>query len=77
MKEITKNIIIAFLFIAVLILGQIIVSLIEKNDAINLELQSQVEKSSDLEMVLEDKFISDYLRRINTKQTFGFGDSIN
>lgn len=77
MNEKTKNIIIAILFVAILILGQLVVSLIEKNDAINLELQSQVEKTSDLEMVLEDKFVSDYLRRINTKQSFSVGNSIN
>lgn len=44
--------------------------LIDNKAKVELELQSQIEKASDLEMVMDDRLIKDYLRSdISTSST--------
>ena len=72
-----KNIIIAISFVVVIVLSNAIGNLLDKNEKLSVDLQTQIEKSSDLEMVLEDRFIKDYLRSISEKQSFSISNSIN
>ena len=57
-----KNIVIAISFVFIIVLSNAVGNLLDKNEKLSIDLQSQIEKSSDLEMVLEDKLISDYLQ---------------
>lgn len=61
-----RNFWIAVLFFMVLVLANAVGVLLDKNTELNNELQSQIEKASDLEMVVDDiqsdKLVKDYLR---------------
>ena len=72
-----KNIIIAISFVIVIVLSNAVGNLLDKNEKLSVDLQTQIERSSDLEMVLEDKFIKDYLRSISKKQNFSVSNSTN
>ena len=58
-----KNTLIAASFVLIIILANAVGTLIDQKEEVEIKLQTEIEKSSDLEMVLEDRFISDYLRR--------------
>lgn len=77
MNDTIKNVIIGIFFVLVLILAEAVGTLIDQKEQIEIKLQTEIEKSSDLEMTLEDKFISDYLRRSYTKSAVGFSNSNN
>lgn len=72
-----KNIIIAISFVVVIVLSNAVGNLLDKNEKLKINLQTEIEKSSDLEMVLEDKFIKDYLRSISQKQNISLSNSID
>ena len=61
-----KNFLIGLLLFIMIVLVNAVSILLDKNTELNTELQSQIEKASDLEMVVddmqEDKLIKDYLR---------------
>ena len=61
-----KNFMIGLLLFVMIVLVSVVGILLDKNTELNTELQSQIEKASDLEMVVddmqEDKLIKDYLR---------------
>ena len=61
-----KNFMIGLLLFIMIVLVNAVSILLDKNTELNTELQSQIEKASDLEMVVddmqEDKLIKDYLR---------------
>ena len=61
-----KNFLIGLLLFVMIVLINAVGILLDKNTELNTELQSQIEKASDLEMVVddmqEDKLIKDYLR---------------
>ena len=61
-----KNFMIGLLLFVMIVLVSVVSILLDKNTELNTELQSQIEKASDLEMVVddmqEDKLIKDYLR---------------
>ncbi len=61
-----KNFMIGLLLFVMIVLVNAVGILLDKNTELNTELQSQIEKASDLEMVVddmqEDKLIKDYLR---------------
>lgn len=77
MNDTIKNVIIAILFVIGLILAEAVGTLIDQKEQIEIKLQTEIEKSSDLEMTLEDKFISDYLRRNYTKSAVGVSNRID
>ena len=72
-----KNAIIAISFVFIIVLSNAVGNLLDKNEKLSVDLQTQIEKLSDLEMVLEDKFIKDYLRSISEKQNFSISNSTN
>lgn len=51
--------------------------LIDNKAKVELELQSQIEKTSDLEMVMDDRLIKDYLRSETRKQSTCVSNSNN
>ena len=61
-----KNFLIGLLLFVMIVLTNAVGILLDKNTELNTELQSQIEKASDLEMVVDDiqsdKLIKDYLR---------------
>lgn len=61
-----KNFMIGLLLFVMIVLVNAVGILLDKNTELNTELQSQIEKASDLEMVVDDmqddKLIKDYLR---------------
>ena len=61
-----KNFMIGLLLFIMIVLVNAVSILLDKNTELNTELQSQIEKASDLEMIVddmnEDKLIKDYLR---------------
>lgn len=61
-----KNFLIGLLLFVMIVLTNAVGILLGKNTELNTELQSQIEKASDLEMIVddmnEDKLIKDYLR---------------
>ena len=61
-----KNFMIGLLLFVMIVLVNAVGILLDKNTELNTELQSQIEKASDLEMIVddmqEDKLIKDYLR---------------
>ena len=61
-----KNFLIGLLLFVMIVLVNAVGILLDKNTELNTELQSQIEKASDLEMIVddmnEDKLIKDYLR---------------
>ena len=77
MNDTIKNVIIAILFVIGLILAEAIGTLIDQKEQIEIKLQSEIEKSSDLEMVLDDKLLKDYLWHNDTKSAAGASNSID
>ena len=61
-----KNIVIAISFVFIIVLSNAVGNLLDKNEKLKINLQTEIEKSSDLEMVIDDiqsdKLIKDYLR---------------
>ena len=61
-----KNFMIGLLLFVMIVLVNAVGILLDKNTELNTELQSQIEKASDLEMIVddmqEDRLIKDYLR---------------
>ena len=61
-----KNFMIGLLLFVMIVLVNAVGILLDKNTELNTELQSQIEKASALEMVVDDmqsdKLIKDYLR---------------
>ena len=65
MKE-NHKILVGIMFFLIIVLANALGILLDKNLKLETDLQTQIEKSSDLEMVIDDiqsdKLIKDYLR---------------
>lgn len=65
MKE-NYKILVVIMFFLIIVLANALGILLDKNLKLETDLQTQIEKSSDLEMVIDDiqsdKLIKDYLR---------------
>lgn len=57
-----KNIVIAISLVFIIVLSNAVGNLLDKQEKLSIELQTQTEKASDYEMILEDRLISDYLQ---------------